>query len=602
MLNNECALGYGYTSQLLNGYIYPQVLIDANVGFSPLPGIANVYNSYSKSFEKCNGKLCPHSKNVEGIGLVNHSPYLDLPISFGVSARATPSIKDDALAFLEYVYSSSYDEVYEKDIYTIMRPTRSSHLNQTIWIERGYDEVTTFEMLNAYESVNSPNANLQLSFGNTMDLRVSLNQIVTGFILSMSNMNYTNNVLATFTDRFWDELNNFATVDYIGGELAFYSDFQRALGIFVQPSKQKYLPISIRVLSLVLGSTVIISSIFSAKLFYSRRECKVLNLLGITYCLFLCVAALLLGIAILFQAFDDSWISGEVVDISCQLQPWLYTQSAVVIVSMSFVKASSIWNSMKTDDNVSTPQVTSKEYLKSAFIVFFPILILTSLYSSEANLKWERAYINDIDPFSNKLPDTWGRCQESNPGAKTGAYITITLLYLLIISIWSLFILYICKFKHPERLIHFAIVTFTMQNIIIGYPIIAFTFENPVAFCVTTILLLFIFACIFLVPPILAVTIFEDVILKKFESFKTEHARKRLLITDLNTQLTKIKTKNEDIKNSFPHLQLKKKKLVSELSRRTMMYVSRSLHPLVKRNNKGMSENRGTLNLKRDTD
>lgn len=163
------------------------------LGVAPIPGSPVVLNRESGKLEECTMETCPHAVLDERSGkLINQAPYLAYGgFSGAVSGSVSEEHQKAAAEFFAFASSAKKAIKYVipdvnhpelNPLPTGMDPYAKSMLQLEEWTNRGFDEKSSQEYLNAIESsLGSPNAVIELRMPEAGNFMATLDAVTTKY-------------------------------------------------------------------------------------------------------------------------------------------------------------------------------------------------------------------------------------------------------------------------------------------------------------------------------------------------------------------------------------------------------------------------------------
>lgn len=333
----KCVLSYNWGNNF-KVYLHEGSKLRGRYGVAPTPGSEWVLDRDSKELVKCDDQRCPYGKDFDDIGRVNYAPYL----AYGGWACAANNYTDPRKKRLaiEFCYFASSREVSRDIIIGNATdpdnigggdPFRRSHLDESIYVENGYELDTTKEYLATIrEGIDSPNAVTDIRFPTA----ASLNNVLGDLFLQHLNDTKTGNILqsgnraeearrlvaSAVTQKFNDIILEHEAL--AGSEQpSLLEQYQRLRGVYSVQHEYNHLG-DVKIFGYALVGVIAFCAIVFAVWTWFNREKPVTRASQPVFLVMICFGALLLGSTIIPMSIDDGSFSSEACNRACMTIPW----------------------------------------------------------------------------------------------------------------------------------------------------------------------------------------------------------------------------------------------------------------------------------------
>uniref|UniRef100_A0A7S2KD76 G-protein coupled receptors family 3 profile domain-containing protein n=1 Tax=Leptocylindrus danicus TaxID=163516 RepID=A0A7S2KD76_9STRA len=479
-LQRRCALYYGITNGALLDMPYD--MYKNFLGVAALPGSKKILDRSTGKLKECTIDTCPHSIYQEGLGLVNYAPAWGPTNWVGAVHAGKGQVKKQLMK--EFFALVGRDSMSDVILNTTVRklipnPHRRSHLVVDDWLAKGYDEEFAESYITAYESTESLNVAKYPPVEGSLKMIVALESVVYQYV--NSTRGYGNEAIQSKTEAALKTTLE-AIIDDTGRDIIF-SQYEKYLDVYKEPSTDQYLNNGLRVYGLCLSGAVLLTSFgIVAWMRKYRNEYVVIHSQPQVLKVALC-GSVLMGAAIVPRSLDDKWLSIENCNAMCILYPWVYFVGLGTMLSALFSKIERIILIHEKPNEGLSLHVSFDELKKSFIFAVVPNVLILLVWTIFRPNHWERSSLDDdVDEFASAYPDTVGRCVGDD--ANYTIVYFVLLLYNFCISFAQCLRLYNCTQNQKVSLDNFedkwiaSAIMVTFEFWLIGLPVLLLMADN----------------------------------------------------------------------------------------------------------------------------
>lgn len=258
-------------------------LKDGNIGFVPLPGSQLVLdraenvsneNATPDTMVNCTASLCPHGKDLTGVGRVNQVPFATVDAAVGtVSALISRDRQEEVKEFFKFVLSSNiygeYIEWEELDKREVKQPLT-------------YSELIRSNVPNYKETIksltSSPNSAIPFRVPNAFNLLSDLDERIYKYLVEGEYSDFKRELVARAAEKSWSAMISMFDFRSPNNKQSTSVFYEVSLGQYVPPPAQDlYIGWIARGVMWIIAGVSCLGSLVAALWVFAYQEERVIR-------------------------------------------------------------------------------------------------------------------------------------------------------------------------------------------------------------------------------------------------------------------------------------------------------------------------------------